>query len=125
MDNLHKTEGEVRTEKTKTASTINHVSHPNFQREPRPDIVKSSRQETRTIIISRYGMLECGKNFKGTMSDMCRICNVIDDECHRLNHCPQYVGINRSNHEEKIDFNLIYMEDPTVTRRLIPEISNV
>ena len=34
IDDLHKTEGEVKTEKTKTASIINHVSHSNFQREP-------------------------------------------------------------------------------------------
>ena len=32
-------------------------------------------------------MLECGKNMKGTMTENCSVCNVIDDEQLRLTTC--------------------------------------
>ena len=76
------------------------------------------KQRTKTIIMARSGMLECGKNFKGTMSDSCSKCGTIDDEEHRLNNCHKWAEINNVG-KEKIDFNDIYSNDRIVLNRVL------
>ena len=76
-------------------------------------------------MIARYGMLECGMNFKGTMSEMCLPCNTVDDENHRLNNCPRFQDINLFNSHEKKDFQNIYSSDHNVVKRIIPIIESV
>ena len=65
-----------------------------------------TKLETRTTIIARYGMLECGTNFKGTHSATCVSCNKTDNEHHRMNECSRWknLGVNT----EMINFDLIY-----------------
>ena len=70
-------------------------------------------------------MLECGNNFKGTINQLCNRCNKIDDEDHRLNHCPLYKDINNCNGNKKTDFSLIYSESITDLRHVIPDIMRV
>ena len=41
-----------------------------------------TKRETKMLIIARFGMLECGKNFKGTMNEICLNCNTRDTEEH-------------------------------------------
>ena len=53
-------------------------------------------------------MLECGANFKGTMSETCRHCDAKD---HRLNECKNWEHLNQANYDEKYDFSDIYSED--------------
>ena len=81
-DELHKTELGIKRRKTKTASIVDLIEDANYQRQPRPEIVQCSIRETETILISRFAMLECGKNFKGTMGEICKDCHVLDDESH-------------------------------------------
>ena len=50
-------------------------------------------------------MLECGTNYKGTMSETCRTCGVIDNENHRLNDCSVYNDTNLASHLQCIDFH--------------------
>ena len=76
-------------------------------------------------MIARYGMLECGKNYKGTMSQNCNICNCIDDENHRLNECPKWKDRNQYDSNTKIDFSQIFSNDIGTLHELIPHIQNV
>ena len=61
-------------------------------------------------MIARYGMLECGKNFKGTMSEMCSKCNCLDDEEHRLNVCQEYSRMNHRDNPIVINFDAIFSD---------------
>ena len=79
-------------------------------------ILRTFKHETRTVIIARYGLLECGGNFKGAMTEMCNQCCTIDDENHRLNDCSILYETNWANSDQKIDFNDIHSnDDSTVT----------
>ena len=70
-------------------------------------------------------MLECGKNFGGTMSGICTECNVHDDENHHLNHCKKWKNINLCNATEKTAFELISSDDIETLRNLIKKIQLV
>ena len=70
-------------------------------------------------------MLDCGKNFKGSMSESCNECQQIDDENHCLNHCPKYREINHNNHETNIDFNNIFSNDLNILHDILPSIMNL
>ena len=84
-----------------------------------------TKYETKTTIIARYGMLECGKNFKGTLKQNCDQCKCEDDENHRMNFCVKWRGNNFYDNEEKMDFELIYSKDINILRRLIAMIDKV
>ena len=70
-------------------------------------------------------MLQCGKNYKGTMNELCNQCNSTDDENHRLNHCIKWRNINYFVATEKVDFDLIFSPDIEVLRHLKKKISRV
>ena len=76
-------------------------------------------------MIARYAMLECGKNYKGTMSLMCSDCCSIDDEEHRLNNCPKYGNINYVNDDCAIRFDTIFSDKIDDLKLIIPRIANV
>ena len=84
-----------------------------------------TKPETRTLITARYGMLECGKNFGGTMGGECSICNAHDDEDHRLNYCKKWRSINFYEESEKVQFDAIYSNDIDTLRNVIPKIQKV
>ena len=101
-----------RTPKSKTAHIVEKIECANFERKPHPAIINLSKHETKTLLISRFGMLQCGKNFKGNMKPICDLCNCVDDEEHRLNVCPRYSHINYCNDENRIPFDTIFSDDP-------------
>ena len=70
-------------------------------------------------------MLECGKNFKGTMSEMCNLCRKIDDENHRLNDCPIYKNVNFFETQSRVDFADVFSTDINVLRPVIKRIEKV
>ena len=82
-------------------------------------------KETKAIIIARFGMLECGKNYKGTQREICNTCSLLDDENHRLNYCPKYRNINLCDSTVKVDFQDIYSRDHSVLKEMIKVISKV
>ena len=84
-----------------------------------------TRQETKTILMARYGMLQCGVNYKGTVQLQCLTCNVLDNEDHRLNACKSWQETNLFNETDKIPFECVYSTDVTVLRNIIPKIENV
>ena len=89
LEMCNKTENGESTIKTKTASMIDKLDD-KYKRQPCKEIMRMTKLEAKTVITARYGMLECGKNHKGTLSLMCTTCNIIDDENHRLNVCPKW-----------------------------------
>ena len=70
-------------------------------------------------------MLECGKNYKGTLSETCSLCICLDDENHRLNVCPRWEKTNFYNDQDKVDFEKIYSNDMSDVRRVIIAIRKV
>ena len=64
------------TRKTKTAQILNKIQDASYKRQPLEAITKLSKQDTKTLMIDRYGMLDCEKNFKGRMSEVCTVCTV-------------------------------------------------
>ena len=70
-------------------------------------------------------MLECGKNFRGSLKELCNECNIYDDENHRLNHCSKWKDTNLYNNDEKVDINLMYSNDINVLRQIISKIEGV
>ena len=81
-----KTIDNITTTKTKTRTIYENITQ-NYERRPRPELLKATKSKTKTIILARYGMLECGQNFSGTQNKQCDNCKCIDDESHRLNYC--------------------------------------
>ena len=70
-------------------------------------------------------MLECGQNYKGTVSETCSLCNCLDNENHRLNFCPKWKETNFYNAHDKVDFEKIYSKDMNEVRRVITAIHRV
>ena len=124
-DDLYKRENGNDIPKTKTKSIIDKIINPHYVRKPEDEILYLTKNETKSLIISRYGMLECGINFKGTMRPICTTCDVVDNEYHRLNECSRYASTNLSNNSEKIDFNLIYSSEIETIRSIIAKIKLV
>ena len=73
--------------------------------------------------MGRYGMLQCAANFaNGYGSKMCSKCGVEDNETHRINDCPEWIGINRHNSAEKIDYSCIYSDDQNEIIKVVQQI---
>ena len=119
---LYKTVDDVNEPKTKTKTIIDKISTQGYTRQPEPEIKHMTKLETKTTIIARYGMLVCGKNFKGTHSATCTDCDTTDDEHHRMNECPRWKDPNIDT--ETIDFNLIYSNSIDSIRPVISKIMN-
>ena len=113
------------TIKMKTAPIIKHIAQHTYSRKPSKELLECSKQETKTIMIARFKMLECGENFKGSMKEICNICKVIDDENHRLNHCKNFKEVNFYDYIDKVEFEYINSDDITVLREIIPKIEKV
>ena len=111
--------------KSKTAFLVDHIMADTYTRKPSPEIHNLSKQDTKTIIISRFRMLECGINFKNSNSINCPVCKVKDDENHRLNHCIRFKSTNYYDHAEKVNFDDIYATDTDVLRNVIGKIEKV
>ena len=90
-------------------------------RKPIDKIIQCSKYDTKTIIIARYGMLECGRNYKGNKPEICTQCHVLDDENHRLNECIKFRDVNLYDSETKEDF---FANDIETLREIIGKKSN-
>ena len=83
--------------KTKTAYIYDKLQDNSYTLEPLTELNSTSKVETKTLILSRNGMLMCGNNFKATTSALCIECQETDDENHRLNVCCKWQHINFIN----------------------------
>ena len=101
------------------------LKNESYVRQPCKEIMKLSKNETKTLIIARFGMLECGANFKGKMAETCALCNCRDDENHCLNACPKFKDMNLLSNDEKVDFHTVFSEDIDVLLTIIPKLARV
>ena len=111
--------------KTKTVSIVPLLESDTYKREPIPEILLLSKYETKVLIISRFGMLECGKNFRGTLPEQCITCNEIDTEEHRMNVCTKYININHFHDDKKLPFDTIFSSNVESLRAIIQKIEKV
>ena len=109
---------------TKTKHIYDQIQT-SYTRKPLPELIRLNKQRTRTIILARFGMLECGANFKGTLPENCRSCNVRDDENHRLNECKTWQERNRSLNPIKCDFQDVFSDSPDKLETICTEIENL
>ena len=84
-----------------------------------------SKSETRTLMIARYGMLECGKNMGGSIKRTCDTCNCLDDEDHRMNSCPKWGNNSDDMNQHRIPFEQVHSSDLTVLNNILPRIEEV
>ena len=124
-DECYETKMRVSKAKTKTTFVLEYVDSDQYKRDFMDPIQKLNRYEAKVLILSRFHMLECGKNYKGTLPESCPMCNVSDDEHHRLNHCVRYRSTNLYECAEKLDFDNIYKSDFTIVRKMIDVIGKV
>ena len=124
-DDCHKMVNGNPTPKTKTAHIIPKIIEDTYTRKPQDDVMQCSKYETKTIIIARFCMLECGENFKGKLSESCSMCNMVDDEDHRLNYCIKYRDVNLYDDEVKGDFRKVYSENVNEIREILPIIQRI
>ena len=54
--------------KTKTATIIPELDKSMYVRNPKKELLLCTKNECKIIIMARYGMLECGVNYKGTLN---------------------------------------------------------
>ena len=125
IQQCHKTKDGKSTPKKKTATIIEHATKKEYQRGLRNELQQCTKRKSRTIIIARYGMLECGRNYKGTMNETCNVCKVYDDENHRMNFCTKFKDVNLCESDSKADFDMIYANDINTLDEIIPIIEKV
>ena len=68
LEDLHTVENVVKRGKTKTAGIIETVKSDEYHCIPQTVVLKLSKNDTKTLVLSRFHMLECGKNYKGSYS---------------------------------------------------------
>ena len=124
-DDCHKMENGVKIPKTKTKHIIQHLDNHAYQRQPLKELLLCTKQEAKTLMIARFGMLECGKNFKGSQKETCAHCNEPDNENHRLNYCKRYKDINLFDSDFKVNFDDIHSEDIQIIKSVITHIEKV
>ena len=125
IGNCTEKQGDTEKAKTKTKYILDQINSDSYKNEPIPEVVASSKLTAKTLIIARSGMLQCGKNFKGTNPEICRKCNVIDNENHRMNECPNWQNPTEMPNTSKVNFKDIYSDDPQTLQKVIKRIQGI
>ena len=114
---------------TKINSKTNYIHEKllstQYIRKPLEELTKRNKQQAKTIILSRNRMLTCGRNYKGTMNQICQDCNMMDDENHRLNECAVWEDVNFIKNSIKPNFDDIFSENDDILNEIIEKIENV
>ena len=71
LQDCHKTYGGQTVPKTKTKHLIEKINCTEYVRKPDPNVLHMTKLQTKTLIVARFSMLECGKNFGGTIGGTC------------------------------------------------------
>ena len=87
--------------------------------------MKTDKVTAKALIIARFGMLECGKNFKGQLPQNCSQCDVLDNENHRLNFCIKWKHLNLYHAAVKIHFESVYSDNMETMMVILKEIMKV
>ena len=67
LQDCHKTYGGQAIPKTKTKHLIAKINCAEYTRKPDPNILHMTKLQTKTLIVARFSILECGKNFGRAM----------------------------------------------------------
>ena len=125
LNECYKTKNGLTTAKTKTSKILQEIEKSDYTRRTCQLINKCTKNESKLLIMAKFGMLECGKNYKGTIKEICTTCNVSDDEEHRMNYCIKYKETNYHNDNEKIPFKTIFSSDISIVKNIFPMIERV
>jgi hypothetical protein len=112
-------------EKYKTLYFYEKIKDIESDPKPLEEELSQSKQRARIILIARSRMLECGKNFKGTMKEICETCGVMDDENHTINYCVKWKETNRYECKEKMDFDDIFCVEKVKLDKILEEVGRV
>ena len=116
INDCHHEDGRL---KEKTKHLIEIIKHKEYKRKPSLVLQKMNRNQARIVLIARYGMLDCANNYSHKYgSKMCKTCNGIDDESHRINGCK--VGEQETTW---IDFKCIYKDDAETLNDMVKLIA--
>ena len=106
--------------KTKTMHIAKLLEDDNYLQNHYQNVIFDlPRHSVRTIIMARYGMLDCANNYKvkyGTK--ICTTCNVIDNESHRINDCRKWKDINLFGKDLVVNFDAVYSEDLNTLKQI-------
>ena len=125
QEECYETTSEGKKIKTKTSYAQKKISETGYQRKPMYPINTLNQIEAKTLILARFRMLECGKNFRGTLPEICTVCKEVDDESHRLNLCSRFAQTNLCNSTEKVDFSDIYSDNVDTVKNILRVIMKV
>ena len=107
-------------EKTKTKELLENLNTDTYARAPCMKILTKSKYQSRVLIMAKFHMLNCAKNFKtGYKGENCNLCEVLDDENHRINFCKKYANTNLFQSSLKIDFHSVFSNDPETIQRIL------
>ena len=120
-----KVENGVTVDKTKTKFVLEQISDKNYKRKPMGQTLKNDKNTTKALILARFGMIECGKNFRNKITQTCPQCETLDDEDHRLNFCIKWRDINFYDESEKVPFGEIYSCEEEKLKEMISRIKKV
>ena len=111
--------------KSKTAHIIDELKKDTYQRKTQDEIMTSTKNEAKMLVIARFHMLECGLNYKGSMHEKCRTCDAIDNENHRINYCPRFSHVNNYNKQEKVNYIDIFAHDSMTFKNVTEVIDRI
>ena len=110
--------------KSKTAFLIDEIDSDQYERKLMEPIQKLNRHQTKGLFLS-FRMLECGRNFKSTLPEVCPTCDVTDNEHHRLNICTRFRQTNLCDTVNKVNFEDVFSSDIAVITNALSHIENV
>ena len=125
FEECHKKVNGQNIRKRKSAHIVDEITHDDYTRKALPIIKYLTKYETKTLVIARFGMLECGTNFKGSMNPECHTCKQIDNEEHRLNYCEKYQAKNCYSNKTKVPFNTVYSNDIESIKVILPLLQQI
>ena len=111
-------------EKTKTRCILDKLMSDDYERKSISMIFDRDRLKARVVIMSMFGMLDCAANFKhGYGGGICKQCNVVDDETHRINSCIKFRERNLFYSRHKYDFQSIFSDDGDCVDRTVEVVN--
>ena len=118
IEECHQENGEP---KEKTKHMLEELNREKFARSPSSAFKSMNRNQMRIILIARYGMLDCGKNYHHKYgSKLCRTCSQMDDENHRINGCERQPG-----NKDWVEFRDIFQDKKDTLLRMAEIIAKV
>ena len=113
-------------EKTKTKNLTALLESETYKRGQCVELMSLDKMRAKTIIMARYGMLNCANNFENMFGNKtCGTCKVIDDEMHRINSCKLWQDINKFNSTEKFVFGDVFTGDRNVLKEAADVILSI